>query len=173
MSYRVDEGVLADPANEEIDPLCYYVNATAYLLKVLDSDDKLRRSPLFEQVLALVGFWDCDPSECDNTKADDAAIDAHLFGVVGKALYEDDEWESYRENQGNVFAYLVDEFSRIDRTKYHVSQCLITITRRVLRDGQQIAFPTGHMLIVHREAEAEALLDLSRHVYVVDSRPSL
>jgi hypothetical protein len=86
-------------------------------------------------------------------------------------LYEDDEWESHRENQGNVFAYLVDEFSRIDRTKRHVAQCLITITRQILRDGRQIAFPKGHQLVVHRDAEAQALLDLSRHVYVVDSKP--
>jgi hypothetical protein len=84
---HVDEAVLSDPANEENDSLSYYFNATAHLLNVLYSDDKLRRSPLAEQVMALVRFWDAEPSERDNTKAYDAAIDAHLFGVVRKALW--------------------------------------------------------------------------------------
>lgn len=84
---HVDEGVLGDPANEETDSLGYYFNATAHLLNVLYSEDKLRRSPMAEQVMALVRFWDAEPSDRDNTKAHDAAIDAHLFGVVGKALW--------------------------------------------------------------------------------------
>jgi hypothetical protein len=82
-------------------------------------------------------------------------------------LYADPDWHKQPENQGNVFAYLVDEFAAIDRAKYHVAQCLITITRRVWRDGRQVAFPKGHQLIVHRSVEPDAMLDLSRHVYVV------
>jgi hypothetical protein len=324
---KVDEAVLQDPTNEENDSLTYYINATAHLLNVLSSVKKLKESPLHDQVEALIRFWDTSPGERDRTKAHDAAIDAHMFGVVGKALwylwkgndpqlhkeigrlahdpealvgtqylfyiagtlaakgynvafvpeqgkhgkktpdlhavrgpqdiwieanakqptrvvdtpekiwqmirdiieeksqkfvdpmfapgmivadistayhlvnengsmpflklrrdlcrllgkdlsegfiyrlYEDDEWESHRENRGNVFAYLVEEFSRLDRSKHHVSQCLITITRQVLRGDRQISFPMGHQLVVHRSAEGQALTDLSRHVYVVDSKP--
>jgi hypothetical protein len=85
-------------------------------------------------------------------------------------LYADDEWHTQPENQGNVFAYAVDEFSRIDRAKYGVTQCLITITRRVWHDGHQLALPKGHQLLVHRLSEADALLELSRHIYMVDSK---
>lgn len=84
-------------------------------------------------------------------------------------LYEDDEWHLQPENQGNVFAYITDLFAAINRDRFHVSQCLLTITRQVWRDGKQVAFPRGHQLIVHRSAEGDALTDLSRHVYVVDS----
>jgi len=337
---HVDEAVLADPGNEESASLDYYFHATAHLLNVLHADAKLRKSPLYEQVMALVQFWNADPSERNNTKAYDAAIDAHLFGTVGKALwyfrgkndpqlrkelgrlateegalvgthylfyiagtlaakgfnvsfvpeqgtkgaktpdllaeldgrriwveanakqpkrtvdtpekiwqmirdiieeksqkftdaqyspvksqkftdaqyspgmivadistayhlvnengtapflklredlcrplghsladgfvyrlYDDPAWEQQKENQGNVFAYLIDEFSRIDRSKRHVDQCLITITRQVLRDDKMLAFPKGHQLVVHRDAESQAMLELSKHVYVVDSKP--
>lgn len=85
-------------------------------------------------------------------------------------LYEDAEWHMQPENQGNVFAYITELFAAINRQRYHVSQCLITITRQIWRDGRLVAFPRGHQLIVHRSAENDALIDLSRHVYVVDSK---
>jgi hypothetical protein len=47
---------------------------------------------------------------------------------------------------------------------------LITITRRVWHDGHQLALPKGHQLLVHRLSEADALLELSRHIYMVDSK---
>jgi len=325
---HVDEALLADPSNEESASLDYYFHATAHLLNVLHADAKLRKSSLYAQVMALVEFWNADPSERNNTKAYDAAIDAHLFGTVGKALWylrgkndpqlrkelgrlateesaligthylfyiagtlaakgfnvsfvpeqgkhgaktpdllaekdgrkiwveanakqptrtvdtpekiwqmirdiieeksqkfsdpqyspgmivadistayhlvnengtapflklrqdlcrplgssladgfvyrlcDDPAWEQHKENQGNVFAYLVDEFSRIDRSKRHVDQCLITITRQVLRDDKKLAFPKGHQLVVHRDAEQQAMLELSKNVYVVESKPA-
>jgi hypothetical protein len=84
-------------------------------------------------------------------------------------LYEDTDWHTRPENKGNVFAFLVEEFAAINRERFHVHQCLITLTRQVWQDGHQVAFPRGHQLVVHRSAEDDALVDLSRHVYVVDS----
>jgi hypothetical protein len=46
-------------------------------------------------------------------------------------LSEDPEWELLPENQNNVFSYVAREFAEIDRAKYHVSQCLMTVTREV------------------------------------------
>jgi hypothetical protein len=45
-------------------------------------------------------------------------------------LYNYPEWSTFAENNGNIVAFMVDEFSRIDRSRYHVLQCLITLTRR-------------------------------------------
>lgn len=86
-------------------------------------------------------------------------------------LYEDADWQSRPENQDNVFAFIAEEFAAIDRAKFHVYQCLITITRQVWESDGKLAFPKGHQLLVHRAAENDAILDLSRHVYVVDSLP--
>ena len=82
-------------------------------------------------------------------------------------LYEDREWDQHLENQGNIFAYLIREFAGIDRLKYNVTQCLLTVTRQVWRDGSRLAFPKGHQLVVCRSAEADALSELSRHIYLV------
>lgn len=86
-------------------------------------------------------------------------------------LYEDAEWRDQPENQGNVFAYLTEEFAGINRDRYHVAQCLVTITRHVYIGDGKVAFPRGHQLIVERASEADALVDLSRHVYVVERTP--
>lgn len=82
-------------------------------------------------------------------------------------LYDDPDWTSRPENQNNIFAFLVQEFTSVDRSRYHLSQCLVTISRRVVRVGNVLAFPRQHQLIVHRRAETAALTELSRHVYVV------
>ena len=52
--YNVNEKMLTDPSNEESATLEYYFHATAYLLNVLHADSKLRKSPLYDQVLNLV-----------------------------------------------------------------------------------------------------------------------
>lgn len=88
-------------------------------------------------------------------------------------LYADPDWDSQPENQGNVFAYLVDEFSRIDRSKYHVYQCMVTITRQVIQVDGTIQFPKMHQLIVHKDAEQEALAELSNQAYVIDSKTDI
>lgn len=90
-------------------------------------------------------------------------------------LYDDPDWASRRENRDNIFAFnrdnifafLVQEFAAIDRSKYHVNQCLVTISRRVVITGNNVAFPRQHQLIVTRRAEASALTELSRSVYAV------
>ena len=82
-------------------------------------------------------------------------------------LYDDPEWNTRPENNGNVVAYVVNEFSQIDRAKHHVYQCLITMTRRVFKSGNQLAFPKYHLLVVDRSAERDALTELARIVYVV------
>lgn len=84
---RVDESILQDPTNEETASLDYYFHATAHLLNLMHADAKLRSSPLYKQVMSLVEFWDADPSERNNAKAYDAALDTHLVGTVGKALW--------------------------------------------------------------------------------------
>ena len=63
-------------------------------------------------------------------------------------LYEDPGWTTQPENSGNIVAYILDEFSQIDRSRYHVSQCLITVTRRVFRSNGRLAFPKYHLLVV-------------------------
>lgn len=82
-------------------------------------------------------------------------------------LYDDVDWASQPENQNNIIAFLVQEFAGVDRTKYHLSQCLVTISRRAVRIGKNLSFPRQHQLIVDRNDEANALTDLSRHVYVI------
>jgi hypothetical protein len=82
-------------------------------------------------------------------------------------LYDDPEWAARPENRDNVFAFLVQEFATIDRSKYHVEQCLVTISRRVVSIGNNLAFPRQHQLIVTRNAEAIALTELSRSLYVI------
>jgi hypothetical protein len=82
-------------------------------------------------------------------------------------LFDDPEWELQPENQGNVVAYIVNEFRAIDRSKYHVFQCLITLSRRVVESGSALAFPKYHLLVVERSAEADALVELAKIVYVV------
>ena len=84
---RVDESILQDPTNEENASLEYYFHATAHLLNLMHADAKLRSSPLYKQVMSLVEFWDADPSDRNNAKAYDAALDTHLVGTVGKALW--------------------------------------------------------------------------------------
>jgi len=82
-------------------------------------------------------------------------------------LYDDPDWRTHPENNGNIVAYLVDEFSQIDRSKYYVFQCLITLTRRVFKSDGRMAFPQYHLLVVDRSAELDALTELARIVYVV------
>lgn len=82
-------------------------------------------------------------------------------------LYDDPGWSARPENSGNIVRYILDEFSQIDRSKYHVSQCLITVTRRALVSTNGIAFPKFHLLVVDRSAELDALIELARWVYVL------
>jgi hypothetical protein len=82
-------------------------------------------------------------------------------------LYEDSDWHQQPENQGNVFSFAVEEFSAIDRSRYHVFQCLLTLTRHIWRDERAVVFPKAHQLLVHRSAEPDGLVELSKHVYVV------
>ena len=83
-------------------------------------------------------------------------------------LYEEPEWKTRPENIGNVVSYVTDEFSQIDRTRYHVYQCLIAMTRRVFKSHEGLlAFPKYHLLVVDRSAEKDALMQLARIVYVV------
>jgi hypothetical protein len=82
-------------------------------------------------------------------------------------LYDDPEWNVHPGNNGNVVAYVVDEFRQIDRSKYNVFQCLITLTRRVFQSNGELAFPKYHLLVVDRSAELDALTELARIVYVV------
>jgi len=80
---------------------------------------------------------------------------------------EDPEWNEHPENRSNVVSYLIDEFASIDRSRYNVTQCLLTITRTVVEQGGMLAFPKRHLLVVHRSAEADSLFDLANLVYVV------
>jgi hypothetical protein len=82
-------------------------------------------------------------------------------------LYDDPGWSACPENSGNVVRYVLDEFSQIDRSKYHVFQCLITVARRAYVSTSGIAFPKFHLLLVDRSAEQDALFDLARWIYVV------
>ncbi len=82
-------------------------------------------------------------------------------------LYNDPDWASRPENRDNVFAFLVQEFAANDRSKYHLEQCLVTVSRRVVRDGNNQAFPRQHQLVVAQSSETSALTELSRSVYVV------
>jgi hypothetical protein len=82
-------------------------------------------------------------------------------------LHDDPEWNARPENTGNVVRYILDEFSQIDRSKYHVFQCLITLTRRAFKSDSGIAFPKYHLLVVDRSAEHDALIELARGVYVI------
>lgn len=82
-------------------------------------------------------------------------------------LYEDAAWATRPENQGNVFAFLVEEFSAVDRTRFHVAQCLVTISRRVVASPSGLSFPRQHQLIVDKNSENIALTELSKSVYVV------
>ncbi len=82
-------------------------------------------------------------------------------------LYEDTAWKGRLHNQGNVIAYLVEQFASIDRARFGVTQCLLTVTRRALVTPVGVAFPKLHVLIVERAARANAMLDLCRFVYLV------
>jgi hypothetical protein len=82
-------------------------------------------------------------------------------------LYQDVEWSSRPENRDNIFAFLVQEFAAIDRQKHNVEQCLVTVSRRVVRVGNNLAFPRQHQLVITRNAEKQALSELSRFIYVV------
>ncbi len=82
-------------------------------------------------------------------------------------LADDVEWPHHIENQDNIFRFLVDEFQQLDRTRYFVDQLLITVTRRVVRSGRSLELPKGHQLLVHRDAEARALHEAAKHIYVV------
>ena len=54
-------------------------------------------------------------------------------------------------------AYIMEEFRQIDRSKYHVAQCLFT-ARRVFKSNGKLAFPKYHLLVVDRSAEADAVV---------------
>ncbi len=82
-------------------------------------------------------------------------------------LYNDPDWKQRAGNDGNVFSYLVEQFLAIDRTRYGVQQCLVTVTRRVLRNAGSLLFPKYHLLLVDRSAKDQAVLDLGRHVFLV------
>jgi hypothetical protein len=82
-------------------------------------------------------------------------------------LYDDPAWNTHSENRGNIVAYILDEFSQIDRSKYHVSQCLMTLTRRAFESNGRLVFPKYHLLVVNRAAEEDALTELARIVYVI------
>jgi hypothetical protein len=82
-------------------------------------------------------------------------------------LCDDPEWYSRPENNGNIVRFIVDEFSQIDRSRYHVYQCLITLTRQVFKLDDKLFSPKRHLLVVHHSAEMDALTDLARIVYVV------
>jgi hypothetical protein len=83
-------------------------------------------------------------------------------------LYDDQTWGERLHNQGNAFAYLVEQFRDIDRARFGVTQCLLTVARRAyLTPSGLMAFPKFHVLIVDRAERANALLDICRFVYLV------
>jgi len=86
--YKVNGLILDDPTNEE-GPLAldYYLNACGHLLNVLNADPKLRKSPLADLLGEVFAFFETEPSERDNSRAEEEAEWVGLFGVVGKALW--------------------------------------------------------------------------------------
>jgi|GEM_PF-5667398 len=82
-------------------------------------------------------------------------------------LHNDAAWKEHPENRNNVFAYVVAAFEAIDRSTYHVDQLLVTI-RQVKSSEGQISFPIQHQLIVRKSAEVIALVELAKHIYVVN-----
>lgn len=51
----------------------------------------------------------------------------------------------------------MEEFRQIDRSKYHVAQCLFT-ARRIFKLNGKLAFPKYHLLVVDRSAEEDAVV---------------
>src|SRR5262249_38457824 len=112
---------------------------------------RISRKPALNRVMAT---WDsCNPLSGE--------------GQFLYRLYEDPDWKIRPENQDNIFSHLVEEFSSIDRSRYHVSRCLVNITRRAVVTSNAISFPRQHQLIVAKDFERAALTDLSRHGHVV------
>jgi hypothetical protein len=108
-----------------------------------------------------------------NSTAPLISVDSHVCtpipngGFISR-LYDDPDWAARQENQGNVFSFLVEEFAKIDRSRHGVMQCLVVISRRMEADGANFWFPRRHQLIVHRSNETDALIELSRSIYVVE-----
>jgi hypothetical protein len=123
------------------------------------------------------GMIVADISPADHTVNETGAISGIKFradfckrlpnGGFIYQLFKDAEWEQQLENQGNVVAYIIEEFRAIDRSKHHVSHCLITLSRRVVQSGNALAFPKYHLLLVDRSAEADAPVELAKIVYIV------
>lgn len=85
MSTAYDESVIQDVPREETDTLNYYVECMAFLDEYLEQDAALRRAPLKEKLVALLGYW-CNEERnpaCHN----EALIDTFLFGPIGQAIY--------------------------------------------------------------------------------------
>jgi hypothetical protein len=82
-------------------------------------------------------------------------------------LERDPGWSSRPENTGNIVSYLLDAFASIDRTRYHVQQALLTITRDAWYSGNEMTVPTAHLLVLERGAESNALFEITKLAYVL------
>jgi hypothetical protein len=145
----------------------------AWMVRDIVAEKKLK----FANSIYSPGLIVADISPADHLVNDSGAVpQIKLLANVRKPLptggflyrlYDDPQWNTLPENNGNIVAYVVDEFRQIDRSKHHVSQCLITLTRRAFKSNGKLAFPKYHLLVVDRSAEEDALTELARIVYVV------
>lgn len=71
---------------EEADSLAYYFYSASHLANVLFADP-VRNERALQKMLPIIGFWMAPPERRDMTHAENAAIDLHFYGTVGKAFH--------------------------------------------------------------------------------------
>jgi len=82
-----DERIIADPSAENTSTLEFYRHAVGYLLHVLKRDPYLSSSLLATAGERALNFWSLSPQDRQQSKVADAAMDLHVLGTIGKAVF--------------------------------------------------------------------------------------
>jgi hypothetical protein len=86
-SSRYDPKRIEDASLEAGDATAYFVECCVFLDEYLDNRSDLADQEIRQKVRDLLEWVCADPADRNANAAQDVAIDLHLFGLVGKALY--------------------------------------------------------------------------------------
>jgi hypothetical protein len=85
--YQYDAKRIEDRTLEEAEPTAYSVQCCTFLDEYLEKRPDLANQEIRQKVRELLDWMWTDPAERHAGSTQDVAIDLHLFGLVGQALY--------------------------------------------------------------------------------------
>lgn len=161
---------IEDRSLELADTTTYYVECCAFLDEFLDGHEKLAGQEIRQKVRQLLEWMCSPPEERIADAAQDVAIDLHLFGMIGKAVYFcRDEWDNpqfveeirrlfsdYNQFRGNLWLfYTAGMFARegfaIEFLAEQSKEGLQTPDYRASRDGLSVSVEANARSQAHKD----------------------